>query len=252
VRGAIRQLLFSGPGGSSAVPTLESCVQDGTLRLLYDATSGYVPEVGAVAANWTPRIGGTAADVLVGVLGNEPVYSASDVGFGGRPSVTGNGVKAMVSATPASAIVVAQPGSIIFIARNHTPVLGADQIMQDGSAYGRWYMWKGSGNSDYRIATGVTSASTGINIVAEECNLITTYYNGTSSYLRKRTAGGAIAATGALNAGVASIQGLSLFGKYNHLGNVPFGVTAVMVVTGLSAADQARLDAWCQVAMGWT
>jgi hypothetical protein len=192
--------------------------------------------------------------VLVGVLGNQPVYSASDVGFGGRPSVTGNGVKAMVSATPASAIVVAQPGSIIFIARNQIPVFAADEIMQDGSggAGGRWYMWKGSGNSDYRITTGVTAASTGINIIAAERNLITTHYNGASSYFRKRTAGGAIAATGALNAGVASIQGLSLFGKYNHLGNVPFGVTAVMVVTGLSAADQAQLDAWCQVAMGWT
>jgi hypothetical protein len=252
VRGAIRQLLFSGPGGSSAVPTLESCVQDGTIRLLYDAASGYVPEVGAVAANWTPRIGGTAADVLAGVLGNQPVYSASDVGFGGRPSVTGNGVKGMVSATPGSAFTVSQPGYLIVIGRNHTPVAGNVEYIADGAgSSNRWILDKLPAQLQYNVNAGAQGA-TGSDIVAEELNLITVYCNTTSSSFRKRNSAGAVYASGARNFGTGSAQGLALFANYAHSFPTTFGVTAVMIVTGLSAADQERLDAWCQVAMGWT
>jgi hypothetical protein len=235
-----------------AVLPLESCIQDGTILLLYDAASGYVPEVGAVPANWAPRIGGTAADVLVGVLGNEPVYSASDVGFGGRPSVTGNGVKAMVPATPASAITIAQPGYVVLIARNHTPVTAPAEIMMDGgSSAGQWYFYKHAAATTYTLYAGANGDSL-IDIVAEERNIFTCLYNDTSSSLRKRTSGGAVAASGAISAGAASLKGISLFGGYNSTYSVQFGVTAVMIVTGLSAADQERLDAWCQVAMDWT
>lgn len=232
--------------------TLESCVRDGTLQVKFDATSGYVPEVGGVAANWTPSIGGTAADVLVGVLGNEPVRSASDAGFGGRPSVTGDGVKGMVSATPGSAVTIAQPGWIVIIGRNHTPVSAAIEYIVDGTGTDRWILDKVAGNVLFNAYAG-SNRSTGSEIVAEERNIITIQYNGASTVFRKRNSDGAVFASGALNVGTNALQGLSLFAT--STGSFPsgFGGTAVLLGSGtISAEDQARLDEWCQLEMSWT
>jgi len=238
-------------GGGAVAPSVESCIQDGTIHLLYDAASGYVPEAGAVSAKWTPRIGGTAADVLTGVLGQEPVYSASDVGFGGLPTVTGNGVGGMISTTPGDAVAVSQPGQIICIGRNHTPVTANNEYIWDGTGAYRWILDKLAGATEFNMYAG-SQAATGSAVVDSELNLITAHYDTTSSSFRKRNSSGAMYTSGALSCGTRTLQGLSLFASENDTNPTTFGITAIMVVTGLSAADQARLDAWCQPVMGWT
>jgi hypothetical protein len=235
-----------------AVLPLESCIQDGTIQLLYDAASGYVPEVGAVAANWTPRIGGTAADVLTAVLGEAPVYSASDVGFGGRPSITGNGVKGLQSIDKVNALLLAQPLQIILIGRNHVTAPGSIKRIFSG-VHGSYRIFLDQNTAGNFELYGGAVANVGTAVVASELNIITVRCNTTASVFRKRNSAGAVFESGALNIGTMSIRGLTLFDDYLLSGFSPaFGVTEVMVVTGLSAADQARLDAWCQVAMGWT
>jgi hypothetical protein len=244
--------MLHGGSGGPALP-LESCIQDGTLQILYDAASGYVPEVGGVAANWTPRIGGTAADVLVGVLGNQPVYSAADAGVGNRPLVTGDGVKGIQSIDVVNAFQLTQPLQIILIGRNHVTAPGSTKrIFSGADAFKRIYLDQNTAGN-FALYAG-SLALPGSVVVASELNIITARCNTTATIFRKRTAAGAVFESGALNIGSNSILGLTLFNDYHNgdLYAAPFGVTAVMVVTGLSAADQARLDAWCQIVMGWT
>jgi len=237
---------------SSGWPLIETCIVNGTIRLLYDLTRGATVAGGACTV-WAPVIGGTAADVLV-PPDTAPSYTSNSTYFGGnRPCITGNGsTQYLQSTTPASAVQVDQTFQVVCFGKPPT-TSGAHKYMWDtanaavgieasGSKNGsnNWGLWAGSW-ADSGIAT---DSSQGVNLTAT--------YDDTASIMRARKADGTLASTGTLNTDINSIQGVTLLSAYEGSFPSDGSISAFMLVTGLSAADQARLDAWAHAVMRWS
>lgn len=222
-------------------------IQDGTIALLYDAEFGVV---GSPVTSWTPRIGGTASDVLITSLaGREPFYTAGDVDYGGRPSVSSNASKHLLSTTPATALVLAQPYYLITVQTTPTATVAYKNTTDGALVAGRAQLARNAVNN-WTIRSSAWY-DTGIACVDATPVLNTALFSGIASTFRSRNSNGVVSTAGPGSVGITSVNGISLFATYNWTGGADVSLTAVMLVTGLSAADQTRLDRWCQQKMGW-
>ena len=231
--------------------SLEGCIKDGTLHWLYDAERGLVEAAGNMVT-WTAAAGTglTASDVLI-PISVPPAVNPGDVNVGGRKLLYSTlATSAAQSAVPATSILVAVPLFIVRIGHAMSVVTATSRREYEGAVGTTCYCGTtGTTGLNYAIANS-TVYNTLIPEVADEYGIVTTRFgNAGGSYLRSRTAAGVVSVSAAGNSGALSMTGVTLFGKVGARSKV--GITAIMCVTGLSGADQIRLDSWCQQVMGW-
>jgi len=231
------------------IPLIESCIQNGTVQWLYDANPGRGLTIAAGRlVTWAPAAGAglTASDVLV-PLGAAPL---APIAFWGREAVWTLGAEAAQSATPATAKLVATPCDIVVVARS-VPI-ATYQYIYDGAVAAQRCIFGPEGVTNYELYNGAWW-NTAIPVVALEYAMFANHHdNAGASTFRRRTSAGAVTLAGPAASGALGMQGLTLFSSYGTGRNATCAITAIMCVTGLTAADQARLDAWCRLAMRWT
>ncbi len=221
----------------------ETCIQDGTVVLLYDATRDYAVSGGTCSA-LTPVIGGTAADVLVQAnVSLQPKWGQS-AKVGGRSALWSTGTEWMRSAVPASAIQVPQPLTVIWV--GGCPSAAGTYKYLWGAAAGTFNCVRNNTGGTLYIHAGVVG-SIGLSDPTNGV-ILTAKFAGAGSSGRLRSNGGGLSVTDPVNAGVGDLPGFTLFAR-TALGSY-FGdalMSVLMVVTGLSVADTQRLEQWSQL-----
>jgi hypothetical protein len=218
----------------------------------YDSRYG-LTKSGSAVTSWAPRLGGTAADLLIPPGATGPPHTASDAIFGDLPSIGGaSNTSYLQSQTPASAFLQAQPATHICIAQwgAATNVL---QRLYTGASYGTEHAIYVPASAAQVVLYhgGFWTMSHSVNRALGVMSIAT--FDGSSTTHRFYYANGTINSWGPSGtSGSESIRGLTLLALPGGSEISGSKIVADIVVPGiLDAGDIAGLDQACRDIMDW-